>query len=135
LYCISGTDNELNVLQLHWHPPNPARHLAGAGLGRISEKCCIPDLLEPETKSGTTVLYSHKNHYMCSVLQQGTTTVTNQLQNARTSTCLFHQATATIYAIFGSRCLRNRRATRMAKHSPPVSGIEYDPEQSNKSTS
>jgi len=28
----------LNVLQLHWHQPNPAGNLARAGLGRISGK-------------------------------------------------------------------------------------------------
>jgi len=25
-------------VQLHWHPANPARNLAGAGHGQISEK-------------------------------------------------------------------------------------------------
>jgi len=25
-------------MQLHWHPANPARNLAGTGLGQISEK-------------------------------------------------------------------------------------------------
>jgi len=28
----------MNILQLHWYLPNPARNLSGAGLGRISEK-------------------------------------------------------------------------------------------------
>jgi len=25
-------------MQLQWHPPTPVRNLAGAGLGRVSEK-------------------------------------------------------------------------------------------------
>jgi len=44
------------VLQLHWHPLNPARNLAVAGLGRISEKNGrIADFPELERKSGTTL--------------------------------------------------------------------------------
>jgi len=30
--------SKLNILQLYWHPPNPARNLAGARLGQISDK-------------------------------------------------------------------------------------------------
>jgi len=30
--------SKLNAQQLHWHPPDPARNLAGAGLGQISKK-------------------------------------------------------------------------------------------------
>jgi len=42
---------------------NPARKLAGAGLGRISENGWIPNLLDPEPKSGTTL--SIKDAHSC----------------------------------------------------------------------
>jgi len=36
--CVSFIRSYLNVQKLHWHPPNPARNLAGDGRGRISKK-------------------------------------------------------------------------------------------------
>jgi len=36
----------VNALQLHWHPPNPARNLAGAGFPKNGQ---IPDKLEPKS--------------------------------------------------------------------------------------
>jgi len=48
----------VNILQLHWHPANPATTLAGASVGQFSEKWPnqILDLLELGPKSGTTLI-------------------------------------------------------------------------------
>ena len=44
--------------------PNPVKILAGAGFGRISKKSRMPDLPEPEPKSGTSLVLAHcKSEY------------------------------------------------------------------------
>jgi len=50
--------NVLSLLQLHRHPANPARNLAGAGLDRISENGLIADLPQLDPKSSTSVISS-----------------------------------------------------------------------------
>ena len=46
-----------NIMQLHWHPPNPARNLAGdlAGFPKNSK---IPDLPEPKSIEQNKILDS-----------------------------------------------------------------------------
>jgi len=47
--------NYPNALQLQRRLPNPARNLAGAGLGRIGKNDRISDLPELQPKSGEIV--------------------------------------------------------------------------------
>jgi len=60
-------------VQLHRHLPNLARNLARAGLDQISENGRIPDLLEPELKSATSleleVLREHRPPPNASIIE------------------------------------------------------------------
>jgi len=46
------------VVQLHCHPPNPTRNLAGAGLDRISIKMARFRICQNYAKSGTILICS-----------------------------------------------------------------------------